>query len=1036
MWHKDLSGKRESDKCKFRLISYCTGPGLDIGCTDVKVSPHSLALGTTEACDIKTDLHANDALAFLGDNYYNYVFSSHFLEEFSNPESVLAEWWSKIKPGGHMMLYCDDPDFSPKVGTKYCRIEKKVDLYWQDVWDMFKRLGNAKKISATRHNECNEYSWQLIVQKKNAFIKKPIEKIKKDRNWGRMAFPRKKVTNKEALVIRYGAFGDMIWATPILKKLKEEGYYVVLNTSDVPAQIVREDPNIDEFLIQEGDAIPIEECEEYWDYIGQSFDKVINLCGVVEDKLLRINGRTGYKWSHEKRHEVCNHNYADALMAKAGFPEIKGALPSLHFTLQEELAAKDFIKKLENKFVILWSLSGSSFHKVYPWAEEVATVLAELYDNIVIITVGDEMCKILEWNSPNTICKSGQFTIRQSMVLTKYVDLVVGSETGILNAASCYDTPKTIFLSHSSTENLTKYWKNCDSLTPRDCDCYPCHQLHFDDDCPRGDFKKTAAKCAEHLNPKDLIQSIRKWYGKWQSERPDKKWVGFTIAFDELTHRLAKRVKKSFEYFHPDIPFYIYEASDEKKILGEVINPGPYPQGVSMRPRVCEKLLKKYSGVIYLDVDTVVAAKLDEFLKGDFDVAASLNVKGFGREALFNDGVFALTNKDFASQWTRHVYDKFNNYNNDQYAFNFLTNIGSYSVKVVDADKVYYNERSREFWGDIEVRQGKLFCNNRQLKVLHWAGGFKAMKDKLSCAKFNDRVRGFLDKITGTNDFTTIKGKDSWWPQDTLTKPISLAIDGLNVSMRKPLYEQHSSDAGVINEVIVLDSYRLYHLKRLIEPKVILDLGGHIGTFGLMAKKMWPDALLIAVEANPNSCSFYERNMIDNGFTNYHILNRGLTYNPDERCLVEDFSVTGGGILTTKEGVEDVFDYSRGSRTLNYTDVEPITIEDIIKKFNLETIDLAKWDIEGSELSCWDKMTRDAASKFKLMVGEFHIPNLEEGTFAPDSLQKMEYWEIANDKFPHLEFRKFAPIIDINVQQGAFVLKGLGTFEATLKKGE
>jgi len=320
MWYKDIDGKREAEKCRHRITSFCTGSGLDIGCKDEKINPTAVGVGISRLCNIQTDLHATDSLALLGDNYFDYVFSSHILEEFSAPERALAEWWKKVKPGGYMILYCDDPDYTPRAGTSKCKGEKQSDLYWEDVWAMFERFGNAEQISATRHDEYNEYSWQLIVKKKCDFIKTPLEKIRKPRDWGRIAFPRKKVTDKEALVIRYGAFGDSIWATPVVRELKKQGYYIVYNTSEVPAQVVRENPNIDEFLIQDGGIIPIEDVEVYWERIGESFDKVVNLCGAVENKLLRVEGRTGYAWSKDKRHRQCNKNYVDSLMKVAGFP--------------------------------------------------------------------------------------------------------------------------------------------------------------------------------------------------------------------------------------------------------------------------------------------------------------------------------------------------------------------------------------------------------------------------------------------------------------------------------------------------------------------------------------------------------------------------------------------------------------------------------------------------------------------------------------------------------------------------------------------
>jgi ADP-heptose:LPS heptosyltransferase len=67
------------------------------------------------------------------------------------------------------------------------------------------------------------------------------------------------------------------------------------------------------------------------------------------------------------------------------------------------------------------------------------------------------------------------------MGLTSVVDCVVGPESAVVNFASCFDTPKIVFLSHSSHENLTKYWKNVYPLEPEKelAPCYPCHQLHY-----------------------------------------------------------------------------------------------------------------------------------------------------------------------------------------------------------------------------------------------------------------------------------------------------------------------------------------------------------------------------------------------------------------------------------------------------------------------------------------------------------------------------------------------------------------------------
>ena len=49
--------------------------------------------------------------------------------------------------------------------------------------------------------------------------------------------------------------------------------------------------------------------------------------------------------------------------------------------------------------------------------------------------------------------------------------------------------------------------------------------------------------------------------------------------------------------------------------------------------------------------------------------------------------------------------------------------------------------------------------NDRQVKVLHWAGGVSRMKDKLSAEEFKVDVREALDRLCDCKDFTSISGE-------------------------------------------------------------------------------------------------------------------------------------------------------------------------------------------------------------------------------------------------------------------------------------
>lgn len=167
-----------------------------------------------------------------------------------------------------------------------------------------------------------------------------------------------------------------------------------------------------------------------------------------------------------------------------------------------------------------------------------------------------------------------------------------------------------------------------------------------------------------------------------------------------------------------------------------------------------------YDTVIYLDVDTVTVARLNEFLTSDYDIAGSLNIPADDGKYL-NAGVMAVRNREFCKEWEDCLYDPRLKKSN-QPSYNALVRDPKYCLKIVDEEDFYYNERSRDYWNSIEISGDKLICNGRWLKVLHWAGGF-GLEHKLSYEGFSPEVRGFLNNVTGTTDFTDIKGEKRWW---------------------------------------------------------------------------------------------------------------------------------------------------------------------------------------------------------------------------------------------------------------------------------
>lgn len=162
-------------------------------------------------------------------------------------------------------------------------------------------------------------------------------------------------------------------------------------------------------------------------------------------------------------------------------------------------------------FVILIALSGSSVHKAYPHMDAVMAQMLIKWPDVRFIMVGDPMCQMLEvgWESESRVfLRSGKWSIRQTLAFAQTVDLVVGPETGVLNAVSSEDVAKVALLSHSSPENLTKHWVNTSSIEPEDVNCFPCHKMHFGFATCNRDEETGGSVCSAKTHPDDVATAI------------------------------------------------------------------------------------------------------------------------------------------------------------------------------------------------------------------------------------------------------------------------------------------------------------------------------------------------------------------------------------------------------------------------------------------------------------------------------------------------------------------------------------------------
>lgn len=491
VWKIDNPQCNESKKIVWEVARYLRGRGLDLGAGDFKVLPHAIsvdnmhhhAFGFTHKPDVLCNVEKLDVFASCS---MDFVYSSHTLEHIVDYKGALREWWRIVKQGGYLILYLPHKLFYPNIGCEGSNPDHKHDFMPEDVisampdgWDL---------IENQDRNDDMEYSMLLV-----------FKKIQGKKNVRSYQDPK---PSKTACVTRYGAFGDVLQSSSVWAALKAQGYHVSVISSPPGCDAIKHDPNIDELIIFDKDQIPNQDLGNFWAYQKKKYDKWVNLSESVEGTFLAIPGRMLHTFLPRARHSLANMNYVQFQHELAG---VGYKLASRFYPTKEELAwAVAERARMNGGPVVVWSLAGSSVHKTWPYVDAIWARLLLSYKDVRIVLVGGEECKILERgfeSEPRVYRRSGVWEIRKSLTFAMKADLVVGPETGVLNAVALESMPKVIFLSHSTVNNLTRDWVNTTSLWSKETKCNgrgdndapACHQLHHGwDHCTKNEETSTA----------------------------------------------------------------------------------------------------------------------------------------------------------------------------------------------------------------------------------------------------------------------------------------------------------------------------------------------------------------------------------------------------------------------------------------------------------------------------------------------------------------------------------------------------------------
>lgn len=290
---------------------------------------------------------------------------------------------------------------------------------------------------------------------------------------------------RKVLITRYGACGDHLHATHLPRALKEIGFdHVAIEYNVKGKNVWANNPFVDEHLHFEPSHYPqshwpISVLEKRWKAILEEgeFEKHINLQNSLEYGYIAMENQSEYYLSSEERRMMYGgRNYYDQTSLWAGYPEFTGRKGELYFTEEEEAQVKAMYEaRYKENFVIVLNLSGTSKHKLFYNAKEVIEKFHVKHPDSFCLTMGDDITKTFQFEGDRIRNLAGVCPIRQSMLITKYANLVIGCESGLMVAANLLGAPTIQLMTAASIKNHGGDMKNDYSLQSP-CKCSPCHK--------------------------------------------------------------------------------------------------------------------------------------------------------------------------------------------------------------------------------------------------------------------------------------------------------------------------------------------------------------------------------------------------------------------------------------------------------------------------------------------------------------------------------------------------------------------------------
>ncbi|MBS0261819.1 MAG: FkbM family methyltransferase [Planctomycetes bacterium] len=184
-------------------------------------------------------------------------------------------------------------------------------------------------------------------------------------------------------------------------------------------------------------------------------------------------------------------------------------------------------------------------------------------------------------------------------------------------------------------------------------------------------------------------------------------------------------------------------------------------------------------------------------------------------------------------------------------------------------------------------------------------------------------------------------------------------------------------DLVVVKDIAEEDSY---HIDEMSLPRlIVVDVGAHIGCFSKRLHERHPSASIYAIECCPENIAALQKNVGE--FTT--VIQAAVTYESDvalQNAVYKNCLSTGGSTLIDRQELERRVAAQACATApahempseywADFRPLRTVTLEDLMRAYEFDHIDVLKLDCEGSEYSILGKTP--SLEKIGMIVGEYH----------------------------------------------------------------